>query len=61
MSNYSKTAKTAITELWYTRCPVPTVSGLALDLGWLNQTFAKDGIAFKSLRAAEERDRKSVV
>lgn len=55
MSNYSETAKTAITELWYTRCPVPTVSGLALDLGWLNQTFGKDGIAFKSLRAAEER------
>jgi ABC-type nitrate/sulfonate/bicarbonate transport system substrate-binding protein len=53
MSNYTKNNK--ITELWYTRCPVPTVSGIALDLGWLDKTFAKDGISFKSLRAEQER------
>lgn len=55
MSTSSKTEKLAISELWYTRCPVPTISGVALDLGWLDRTFAKNGISFKSLRAAEER------
>ncbi|GAA6624016.1 ABC transporter substrate-binding protein [Scytonema sp. NUACC26] len=53
MSNYTEEQK--ITELWYTRCPVPTISGIALDLGWLDKTFAKDGISFKSLRAEQER------
>lgn len=44
----------AITELWYTRCPVPTVSGVALDLERLDQAFAADGIQFRSLRAADD-------
>jgi ABC-type nitrate/sulfonate/bicarbonate transport system substrate-binding protein len=42
----------AIHELWYTRCPVPTVSSLVLDLGRLEQTFASDKIQFRSLRSA---------
>jgi ABC-type nitrate/sulfonate/bicarbonate transport system substrate-binding protein len=59
MSKYSQTEQqAAITELWYiwyTRCPVPTVSGLALDLGWLDKTFAENAIAFRSLRVVEDR------
>lgn len=31
-------------QIWYTRCPVPTASGLALNLGWLAGAFADDGI-----------------
>jgi 2'-hydroxybiphenyl-2-sulfinate desulfinase len=32
-------------ELWFTRCPVPTASGLAYNLGWLSDEFEADGIA----------------
>jgi 2'-hydroxybiphenyl-2-sulfinate desulfinase len=31
-------------ELWFTRCPVPTASGLAYNLGWLTEEFEPDGI-----------------
>ncbi|MEV0679385.1 ABC transporter substrate-binding protein [Actinosynnema sp. NPDC050436] len=31
-------------RIWYTRCPVPTASGLAHDLGWLAEEFAADGL-----------------
>ncbi|MCZ8256177.1 MAG: ABC transporter substrate-binding protein, partial [Polaromonas sp.] len=42
-------------QLWYTRCPVPTASGIAIHHGWINQEFAKDGIAVSSLRASADR------
>jgi ABC-type nitrate/sulfonate/bicarbonate transport system substrate-binding protein len=48
------TTASTIRELWYTRCPVPTVSGIALDQGRLDQTFAAEGIQFRSLRASED-------
>jgi ABC-type nitrate/sulfonate/bicarbonate transport system substrate-binding protein len=35
-------------QLWYTRCPVPTASGIAIHHGWINEEFAKDGIAVSS-------------
>ena len=41
----------AVTELWYTRCPVPTASSLAIAQGWLDDEFAADGITVASLRA----------
>jgi len=41
----------AVTELWYTRCPVPTASSLAIAQGWLDDEFAPDGITVASLRA----------
>ena len=28
--------------LWFTRCPVPTASGIAFKLGWLGEEFARD-------------------
>ncbi len=31
--------------IWYTRCPVPTATGIAADLGWLGDEFAADGIS----------------
>lgn len=41
-----------LTQIWSGRCPVPTASGLALQLGWLGQEFAADGIA-----VGDSRDR----
>jgi ABC-type nitrate/sulfonate/bicarbonate transport system substrate-binding protein len=40
--------------LWFTRCPVPTASAIAIRLGWLNDEFAADDIAVRSLRHAKE-------
>jgi ABC-type nitrate/sulfonate/bicarbonate transport system substrate-binding protein len=44
----------AVTELWYTRCPVPTASSLAIARGWLDDEFAADGIAVASLRSSAD-------
>lgn len=44
----------AIDTLWYTRCPVPTASALAIRMGWLNTEFEKIGVSVKSLRHAKE-------
>lgn len=40
----------SIDTIWFTRCPVPTATGLAYKLGWLEQEFARDGIALKTLQ-----------
>ena len=39
-------------EIWFTRCPVPTATGIAADRGWLAEEFAADGIAVRSLQDA---------
>ncbi|MBT2896925.1 ABC transporter substrate-binding protein [Streptomyces sp. McG3] len=39
--------------LWFTRCPVPTATGIAADRRWLTDEFARDGIAVRSLQDAE--------
>ena len=39
-------------QLWYTRCPVPTASGLAFNLGWLGDEFAPDGWSISALQDA---------
>ena len=36
--------------LWFTRCPVPTATGIAADLGWLDAEFAADGLTVRSLQ-----------
>lgn len=41
--------------LWYTRCPVPTASGIAIHHGWIAQSFAEIGIEVRSLRASADR------
>lgn len=40
----------AIDTIWFTRCPVPTATGLAYKLGWLDAEFAPDGIAVSTLQ-----------
>jgi ABC-type nitrate/sulfonate/bicarbonate transport system substrate-binding protein len=37
-------------EIWFTRCPVPTATGIAYKLGWLTETFDGDGIALRTLQ-----------
>ncbi|MBJ7437739.1 MAG: ABC transporter substrate-binding protein [Sphingopyxis sp.] len=37
-------------EIWFTRCPVPTATGIAYKLGWLTEAFEEDGIALRTLQ-----------
>ncbi|MFT3965236.1 MAG: ABC transporter substrate-binding protein [Sphingobium sp.] len=39
-----------IDEIWFTRCPVPTATGIAYKLGWLTEAFEADGIALRTLQ-----------
>jgi sulfonate transport system substrate-binding protein len=39
-------------ELWYSRSPVPTASGIAAELNALHDEFARDGIALHNLQEA---------
>jgi len=39
-------------QLWFTRCPVPTATGLAYKLGWLKDEFAQDGIRVATIQEA---------
>jgi ABC-type nitrate/sulfonate/bicarbonate transport system substrate-binding protein len=56
LTSHERTAASpAITELWYTRCPVPTASSIAISQGWLDQEFATDEISVSSLRASTDR------
>jgi ABC-type nitrate/sulfonate/bicarbonate transport system substrate-binding protein len=45
-----------VDTLWYTRCPMPTASGIAIELGWLNDEFAPDGIDVRSLSESTSRE-----
>jgi len=36
--------------IWFTRCPVPTATGIAAYLGWLDAEFSPGGIAVRSLQ-----------
>jgi ABC-type nitrate/sulfonate/bicarbonate transport system substrate-binding protein len=40
------------TKLWYTRCAVPTASGIAYDQGWLPELYARDGVTIGILQEA---------
>ena len=42
----------ALDTLWYTRCPVPTATGIAAARGRLTAEFAPDGISVRSLQDA---------
>ncbi len=42
-------------SIWYTRCPVPTTSGIAQHFRWLHEEFAQAGIALESIRAAQAK------
>jgi sulfonate transport system substrate-binding protein len=42
-------------EIWYTRCPVPTTSGIAQHFRWLHKEFDRNGITLESIRASGDR------
>lgn len=46
---------TTLSEIWYTRCPVPTPVGLAVQLGYLEETFKEADIALKSIIDSPDR------
>lgn len=41
--------------LWYTRCPVPTGLGIAIQKGWLEEELAGQGTRIVSLRESSEQ------
>lgn len=41
--------------LWYTRCPVPTGLGIAVQKGWLEQSFQSRNTDIKSLRESNDQ------
>lgn len=45
---------TKLEQLWFTRCPVPTASGIAYTLGWLTEEFAADGLPVETLQHARQ-------
>ncbi len=49
------TGAAALTALWYTRCPVPTASGIAQHQRWLHGAFAREGITLNSIRDSQDR------
>lgn len=38
--------------VWYSRCPVPTTSGIAQHYQWLHRAFERHGVTVASLRAS---------
>lgn len=48
-------AGTRPSEIWYTRCPVPTTSGVAQHFRWLHRAFEQEHITLKSIRASADR------
>ncbi|MEC6744094.1 MULTISPECIES: ABC transporter substrate-binding protein [Pseudomonas] len=47
-------AAPALEQIWFTRCPVPTASGIAYTLGWLGEEFAADGLPVETLQEARQ-------
>ena len=46
--------------IWYTRCPVPTASGIAIQNGWLKEAFTPEAIEVRSMRHSQDpKDRES--
>ncbi|WP_110950860.1 ABC transporter substrate-binding protein [Pseudomonas bohemica] len=41
--------------LWYTRCPVPTGLGIAVQKGWLESVLDSQGTRIQSLRDSDEQ------
>ncbi|HEY0268583.1 MAG TPA: ABC transporter substrate-binding protein, partial [Methyloradius sp.] len=41
-------------KFWYTRSPVPTALGIAIQLGWLDEEFGNDQISIKSLKESDK-------
>lgn len=41
-------------QIWYTRCPLPTASSVAIERGLLDEAFRPDGIVVQSLNASSD-------
>lgn len=52
ITEQTTTSGSALDTLWYTRCPVPTASGLANSLGWLGAQAARSDLGFSILQDA---------
>ncbi|MDH4608582.1 ABC transporter substrate-binding protein [Pseudomonas sp. BN102] len=48
------TRQSNLEQIWFTRCPVPTASGIAYKLGWLAEEFAADGLPVSTLQEARQ-------
>jgi ABC-type nitrate/sulfonate/bicarbonate transport system substrate-binding protein len=44
-----------VSQIWYTRCPVPTPVGLAAQLGFLEDSFAEVGVTLTSIIDSPDR------
>ena len=42
-------------DLWYTRCPLPTATSIAIDHGFFEREFSLHGVSVSSLRASDDR------
>jgi ABC-type nitrate/sulfonate/bicarbonate transport system substrate-binding protein len=51
----SKETRKQLDTLWYTRCPVPTGLGIAVQQGWLDAALGAQGVAVQSLRESSDR------
>jgi ABC-type nitrate/sulfonate/bicarbonate transport system substrate-binding protein len=47
----------SLDTIWFTRCPVPTASGIAYNLGWLGEEFSADGLPVETLQEARQLGR----
>ena len=47
--------QSTLDTLWYTRCPVPTGLGIALQKGWLEESFRSENTVIKSLRESNDK------
>lgn len=45
----------ALDTLWYTRCPVPTGLGIAVQNGWLEESFRSQCTRIESLRESNDK------
>lgn len=45
----------SLDTLWYTRCPVPTGLGIAVQKGWLEESFSSQCTKIESLRESNDQ------
>jgi 2'-hydroxybiphenyl-2-sulfinate desulfinase len=46
---------TTSSKVWYTRCPVPTPAGIAIQQGWIEAGLASCGLGVESIRDSADR------
>ena len=51
------TAATALEEMWHARCPVPTPSSVAVQLGWVERVLCQAGVSLRSIPEIADPER----